>query len=121
MGQLIGVSIGVPYVGIVIAVVLVIVAVAVRLYLMRTHGAMRAKCPKCGNVFDASHSSSGLHLGPLKQLKCPACGKIILMKAYVKDPITWLLAEKQENHASQQFSSEELEKKRIEESKYEKT
>ncbi len=121
MGQLIGVSIGGPYVGIIVVIIVVVVAVAVRLYMMRTPGSMRAKCSKCGNVFDASHSLSGFHIGPLKQLKCPACGKISLMKTYVKDPITWPPKEKQqERQKEQQLTTEELEKKRIEESKYEK-
>jgi ribosomal protein S27AE len=118
---LIGVSIGGPYIGILVVVIVVVAVVAVRLYLMRTPGAMRAKCPKCGNVFDASRSLSGFHIGPLKQLKCPACGKTSLMKTFVTDPITWPPKEKQkEQQTEQQLTSEELEKKRIEESKYEK-
>ena len=122
MGQLIGVSIGGPYVGIIVVVLVVVAAVTIRLYLMRTPGAMRAKCPKCSNVFDASHSFSGFHIGPLRQLKCPACGKISLMKTYVKDPITWPPNEKQrEKQTEQKLTTEELENKRIEESKYEKT
>ena len=74
MGQLIGVSIGGPYVGIIIAVAVVAIAATVRLYMMRS-GSMRAKCPKCHNVFDASRSISGLHFGPLKQLKCQHAAK----------------------------------------------
>jgi uncharacterized C2H2 Zn-finger protein len=120
MGQLIGISIGGPYVGIIVAVAVVVAAVAVRIYLMRTPGAMRAKCPKCDNVFDASRSFSGFHLGPMKQLKCPACGKMSLMKTYVKDPITWPPKEKQQEPHADQSKTEELEKKRLEESRYEK-
>jgi|WetSurMetagenome_2_1015567.scaffolds.fasta_scaffold138903_3 uncharacterized C2H2 Zn-finger protein len=120
MGQLIGVSIGGPYLGIIIVVVVVIVAIAFRLLIMRS-GGMRAKCPKCGVIFDASHNFSVFHIGPLKYLKCPSCGKTSLMNAYTKDPLTWPpQEEKQEQQTQSQMTQEELEKKRIEDSKYEK-
>ena len=83
---------------------------------------LRVKCPKCGNVFDASCSISLLHFGTLKQMKCPACGKISLMNTHVKNPITWPPEEKNQHQqqAERQLTQEEVENKRIEESKYEK-
>jgi hypothetical protein len=121
MGQLIGTSIGGPFVGIVVVVIVLILAVTIRLYFMRNPGKMRAKCKKCGNVFDASNSFSAFHIGPLKQLKCPACGKVSLMSTYVKDPITFPPEDKkQEQPADSGLTQEQLEQKRIEESKYEK-
>lgn len=112
MGQLIGVSIGGPYVGIIIAVVVVAIAVTIRLYMMRHPGMMRAKCPRCGVVFDASRSFPGLHFGSMKMLKCPSCGKTSFMNAYVKDPITWPPQEKtQRQQTERQLTEEELEKK----------
>jgi hypothetical protein len=119
MGQLIGLSVGGPYIELIIVVIVVVIAVTLRLYTMKT-GVMRAKCPKCTVVFDASRMFSGIHIGPLKQLKCPACGKVSLMNAYVKDPLTWT-KETPQQPLETPLSNEELEKKRIEESKYEKT
>jgi hypothetical protein len=44
------------------------------------------------------------------------------MNTYVKDPITWSTGDKQsERQTGNQLTREELEQKRIEESKYEKT
>jgi ribosomal protein S27E len=121
MGRLIGVSIGGPYVGIIIAVAVVDIATTVRLYMLRS-GSMRAKCSKCRNVFDASRSISGFHFGALKQLKCPACGKISLMNTYAKDSITWPQEEKtQQQQTELQLTERELEQKRIEDSKYERS
>lgn len=88
---------------------------------------VRLKCKKCGNVFEISNSSAVtqgllLHVGPYKPIKCPACGKRNMMNIYssVNDPITWPEPEKQPT-TQPQLTEEELEKKRIEESKYEKT
>jgi len=98
-------------VGLIVVAVIVVVAVAVRLYFMRHPGAMRAKCPKCGNVFDASRSFSAFHIGPIKQIKCPACGKISVMRTYVKDPLTWPPEEKKlSEHPERQPSEEEMER-----------
>ena len=120
MAQLIGLSIGGPYFGLIIAIV-VAVAIALRLFTMKS-GIMRAKSPKCNAVFDASHMFSGVHIGPLKQLKCPACGKLSLMNAYIKDPITWPSKEEKTLQSTEtSLSGEELEKKRIEDSKYEQS
>jgi hypothetical protein len=120
MGQLIGVSIGGSYVELVVVVVVLVVAVTLRVYMMRNPGRMRAKCKKCGAVFDASNNLSMFHIGPLKLLKCPACDKTSLMNTYVKDPVTWPTENKtQEQPINRQLTSEELEQKRIEESKYE--
>jgi NAD-dependent SIR2 family protein deacetylase len=88
----------------------------------------RVKCKKCGNVFETSIASAAaqsflLHAGPYHLIKCPACGKRSLMDTYssVKDPITWPpQAKQQQQPAEHELTAEELEKKRIEESKYEK-
>lgn len=88
---------------------------------MRNPGKMRAKCKKCGNVFDASNSFSTFNIGPLKQLKCPAGGKVSFMSTFVKDPITFPKeGKKQSLHGDSGLTQEQLEQKRIEESKYEK-
>jgi NAD-dependent SIR2 family protein deacetylase len=86
----------------------------------------RLKCKKCGAVFEYNYRplDSFIHLGPYKTLQCPACGKSSWFNTYssVKDPVTWPPEEKkQEQVASPQLTEEELEKKHIEESKYEKT
>ena len=121
MGQLIGLSIGGPYAELIVVVVVLVAAITIRFYLMKNPGKMRAKCKKCGVIFDASRSFSIVHIGPLKQLKCPACGKTSFMNTYVKDPLTWPSEDKKQEQPTQNdFSNEELEQKRIEESKYEK-
>ena len=121
MSQIIGAVIGNPIVGVALVVVVVVVAVAIRVYSIRRPGAMNAKCPKCGVVFEASRSFSGIHLGPYKQLKCPACGKISFMNAHVKEPVTYPpLEEKSGQQPESAWSEEEREKRLIEESKYER-
>jgi ribosomal protein S27AE len=85
----------------------------------------RVKCKKCGNVFEYAYKplASLVHLGPYKRVQCPACGKSSWLNTYssVKDPVTWSPEGKQqEQFAQPQLTEEELEKKRIEESKYEK-
>jgi hypothetical protein len=56
-------------------------------------------------------------------VKCPACGKRSWLNVYssVKDPITWPPEEAKQQVAQPELTEEELEKKRIEESKYERT
>jgi hypothetical protein len=89
---------------------------------------VRLKCKKCGNVFEIGNASAAaqgllLHVGPYHLIKCPACGKRSMMDTYssVKDPITWPPEEKQHVAVLEtQLTEEEQEKKRIEESKYEK-
>jgi hypothetical protein len=78
-----------PVTGIIIVAVILTVAIGLRLYMIRTPGTMKAKCPKCKAVFDASRNFSGIHLGPYKYLDCPACGKSSFMNAYSRDAITW--------------------------------
>jgi RNase P subunit RPR2 len=85
---------------------------------------VRLKCKKCGNVFEQDITAGlvlGPHLGPYKRLTCPACGKGGWFNIYssVKDPVTWPSQEKKEVESEQKLTEEELEKKRIEESKYE--
>jgi hypothetical protein len=85
----------------------------------------RLKCKKCGAVFEYTYTplASLVHLGPYKSVNCPACGKSSLVNVYssVKDPVTWPPEAKQPGQvAQQQLTEEELEKKHIEESKYEK-
>jgi predicted Zn finger-like uncharacterized protein len=88
MGQVLGLGINATT-EIILVVVVLAVAIGLRLYMMRRPGTMRAKCPKCGTVFDASHSFSGIHVGPFKVLQCPSCGKSSFMNAYSKDAATW--------------------------------
>jgi hypothetical protein len=85
----------------------------------------RLKCKKCRGVFEQGLGGAVLapHIGPLHYVKCPACGKRSWLNVYssVKDPITWPLDEaKQQQTIVPELSEEELEKKRIENSKYEK-
>jgi len=87
----------------------------------------RLKCKKCGNVFEQGLSAGvvlGPHLGPFKRIKCPACGKTSFFNVYssVTDPVTWPLQEKKsEQPPESQLTEEEMERKRLEESKYERT
>ena len=84
---------------------------------------VRLKCKKCTNVFEAGLSNIlSLHAGPFHLLKCPACNKRSWFNFYssVKDPITWPISE-QTQTIKKPFTEEEYEKKRIEDSKYEKT
>ena len=85
----------------------------------------RLKCKKCENVFEQGLGGAVLapHIGPLHYMKCPACGKSSWFNVYssVKDPVTYPPQEKKlEEQPEQPLSEEEQEKKRIEESKYEK-
>jgi hypothetical protein len=84
----------------------------------------RVKCKKCEAVFEQGLGGAALapHIGPLHYVKCPACGKRSWLNIYssVKDPVTWPEEEKQQQVTPQELSEEELEKKRIDESKYEK-
>jgi hypothetical protein len=85
---------------------------------------VRLKCKKCGNVYEQSIGAAVLavHIGPLHYMKCPACGKSSWFNIYhsVKDSVTWPEPEKAEDQNAAQLSDEELERKRIEDSKYEK-
>ena len=85
----------------------------------------RLKCKKCANVFEQGLSGAVLapHLGPYHYVKCPACGKNSWFNVYssVKEPVTWAPEEKQQQVAQPQLTEEELEKKRIEDSKYERS
>jgi hypothetical protein len=78
-----------PITGIIIVAVILTVAIGFRLYMIRTPGAMKAKCPKCKAVFDSSRNFSGIHLGPYKYLDCPACGRSSFMNSYSREAITW--------------------------------
>jgi hypothetical protein len=89
----------------------------------------RLKCKKCGGIFEHGLGGAILapHLGPYHYMKCPVCGKSSWFNVYssVKDPTTYPPQEKApelqtEPQAERQLTDEELEKKRIEESKYEK-
>jgi hypothetical protein len=103
---------------IVFVVIIVVVSIIIRIFFLKKKGLMRSKCPKCGAVFDSSRSF-GLNLGPYRQIKCPACGKVSFMNIFTKDPVNWPMQEKQQ-HETSKLTEEELEKKRIEDSKYEK-
>ncbi len=118
MGHIVGISVGTPVVGVAIVVAVVVVTLGLRIYMLRHPGTMRAKCPKCGAVFDASRSLSGIHIGPIKQYTCPACGQTSFMKTYVKDSLTYP-TQTSSTQPENDPSAEEQEKRRIEESKYE--
>lgn len=85
----------------------------------------RVKCKKCNNVYEQNFGTAVLapHIGPLHYIKCPACGKRSWVNIYSssKGPITWPPdAKQQEQDLKPELSEEELEKKHIEDSKYEK-
>jgi len=79
---------------------------------------MRAKCPKCGAVFEYPWHPTLVHVGSIKLLKCPACGKRGMMSTGVKDPANWPKEEGQKGKEGDLNEKEELER-RIQESKYE--
>lgn len=89
---------------------------------------VRLKCKKCQAVFEMSDSSARafnllIHAGALSPVKCPACGKRSWLNVYssVKDPITWPPdAVTQQPVEAPKLTEEELEKKRIDDSKYER-
>jgi hypothetical protein len=84
----------------------------------------RLKCKKCSAVYDQGLGSAVLapHIGPLHYVKCPACKKSSWLNVYssVKDPVTWPPEECKQQAPEPQLTEEELERKRIENSKYEK-
>ncbi len=85
----------------------------------------RVKCKKCNNVFEQGLGGAVLapHIGPLHYVKCPACEKRSWLNVYssVKDPVTWPQEKAVKQDVAQpELTEEELEQKRIEESKYEK-
>jgi NAD-dependent SIR2 family protein deacetylase len=86
----------------------------------------RLKCKKCGNVYEQGFGTAVVssHVGPYHYVKCPACGKRSWLNVYssVKDQITWPSEEKRQKESAKselEHTEEELEKKRIEDSKYE--
>ncbi len=86
----------------------------------------RLKCKKCGAIFEYQYRplDSLVHLGPYKRLQCPSCGKAGWFNVYssVNEPITFPPQQKKpEEQPEQTLSDEELERRRIEESKYEKS
>jgi hypothetical protein len=85
----------------------------------------RLKCKKCSAVFEQGLGGAILapHIGPYHYMKCPACGKSSWLNvcSSIKDPVTYPPPEKSAGEdVEKPLSEEELEKKRIEESKYEK-
>jgi hypothetical protein len=113
-------ALGNPYIGLAIVAIAIVIAVIFRIYMIRNPGLMRAKCTKCGAVFDASRMFSGIHIGPYKQLTCPSCGKTAFMNAYSKAPLNWPPQEQTQKQSEPMMTEAELEQKRIEDSKYEK-
>jgi hypothetical protein len=86
---------------------------------------VRVKCKKCAAVFEQGFGGAVLapHLGPYHYVQCPCCKKNSWLNTYssTKEPITWPPQEKQVDQiAEPQLTEEELEKKRIEDSKYER-
>jgi predicted nucleic acid-binding Zn-ribbon protein len=87
---------------------------------------VRLRCKKCGNVFEQGRSSAVLtpHLGPYHYMKCPACARSSWFNVYssVKDPVTYPSQDKKpEAQIQNEETEEEREKRRIEESKYERS
>jgi hypothetical protein len=84
----------------------------------------RVKCKKCSAVFEQGLSGAALapHIGPLDYVICPACEKRSWLNLYssVKDPVTWPPESRQQASHQPVLTEEELERKRIEDSKYEK-
>lgn len=85
---------------------------------------VRIKCKKCQNVYEKGFGTALVspHIGPFHLVKCPACGKMSFANFYssVNDPITWPREEQEQKATAPELTEEELEKKRVEESKYEK-
>jgi hypothetical protein len=85
----------------------------------------RLKCKKCQNIFEQGLGGAimAVHLGPYHYMKCPACGQSSWFNVYssVKDPVTYPLGGKTEQTVERPLSEEELEKRRIEDSKYERS
>jgi hypothetical protein len=86
---------------------------------------VRLKCKKCSAVFDEGVGGAILapHIGPLHYIKCPACSKKSWLNIYssVKDSITYPPHSQDSLQTLEHLLTEEkLEKKRIEESKYER-
>jgi hypothetical protein len=79
---------------------------------------MKGKCPKCKAVFEIKPGLSLIHLGPWRLTKCPTCGKSSMMNNFVNDPITYPPEDVAKPEAPP-MSVEELERKRLEDSKYE--
>lgn len=84
----------------------------------------RLKCKKCGKVFEKGLSVGDLvHVGPYHYVKCPACRKSSWLNVYssINEPVTWPAQEEKQVSVEPQLTEEELEKKRIEDSKYERS
>ena len=82
----------------------------------------RFQCNKCSNVFEVGFSGiASVHIGPYHLLKCPACKRRGWFNIYssVGKPITWPIPEKTQD-IEIQLTEESEEKKRIEDSKFER-
>jgi hypothetical protein len=71
-----------------IVVGIIIAAVVLRLLMLKRPNAMRARCPKCGTVFDIPFAR-GPHIGPWRYGRCPSCDKGSMMRTGIKAPLTW--------------------------------
>ncbi|MDW5562311.1 MAG: hypothetical protein SA339_03720 [Methanomassiliicoccus sp.] len=78
---------------------------------------VRAKCPKCGVVFETPWHPTLVHVGSLKLMKCPACGKSSMMHTKVNDPVTWPVGTGETEKVK---TEKEMLEERIESSKYER-
>jgi hypothetical protein len=86
----------------------------------------RLKCKKCQNIFEQGFGGPlmSVHLGPYHYLKCPSCGQSSWFNVYssVKESLTYPSSDmKNEQTVERPLSEEELEKKHIEDSKYERS
>ena len=87
--QIIGFEIADKWVAVMLVMLLIMIVAAIRFKMVK-NPQPRAKCTKCKVIFDASHSKFGrLGMGPFKQVKCPACGKLSIMYTMVKMDVTW--------------------------------
>ncbi len=119
MGQLLGMSnIFSPEGTVILIIVIILVVVRVYFMLGRSNG-RRAKCPKCGNVFDSARGPTLVHAGPYRSLKCPVCGKSSMMRVGTKDPITWPKEEDGKDGKDEQVKEDDLDR-RLQESKFER-
>jgi RNase P subunit RPR2 len=86
----------------------------------------RLRCKKCGSIFEQGLSATVFlspHVGPYRMLKCPACGKTSFFNVHssVKDPVTWPSQQKKSEQPTESQAAEKELRRRIEESKYERT
>ncbi len=114
MGQLLGASNIISPGGALIVIILIVVAAIRVFYMLKRSNGRRAKCPKCGGVFETSNISI-VRLGPFRNVKCPVCGRTSIMRLGTKEPLTW---PKEDDKNDRPVKEDEIDR-RIRDSKYE--